>query len=111
MASTLTFKLRLHLNRKCVQEGRDLKALVDMVYYKGSTKKIVFLGKIPKPVDPLPPLGTLRNKNVTFGQKKVGFSRPKRMATKIPHKKVQEHQNCPPLFRQHFSKIDFLVLP
>ena len=56
MASTLTFQLRLHLNRKCVQEGQDLEAIVDMVYYKGSTKKIVFfLGKIPKPVDLSPP--------------------------------------------------------
>ena len=86
MASTLTFQLRLHLNRKCVQEGQDLEAIVDMVYYKGSTKKIVFLGKIPKPVDPLPPLGTLRNKNVTFGQKKVGFSKPKTIAIKISHR-------------------------
>ena len=33
---------------------------------EGSTKKIVFLGIIPKPVDL--PLGTVRNKNVEFGQ-------------------------------------------
>ena len=31
--------------------------------------KRYFLGIIPKPVTPPPPLGTVRNKNVTFGQK------------------------------------------
>ena len=46
----------------------------------GSTKNGIFLGIIP------PPLGTFRNKNITFGQKKVEFSRPKTMATKISQK-------------------------
>ena len=47
--------------------------------------KDIFLGIFSKPVDPHPPLCAFRNKNVNFGQK-VGFSRPKTMATKISHK-------------------------
>ena len=39
-----------------------------------------FLGIFPKPP---PPLGTFRNQNVTFGQKKSGFQDQKTMATKI----------------------------
>ena len=52
------------------------------------------LGIFPKPVPP-PPLGTFRNMNVTFGQKKVGFSRQKKMATKISQK-VKDSRTPPP---------------
>ena len=46
-------------------------------YQKVRVKKL-FLGIFPKPVGP-PPLGTFRNKNVTFGQKKSGFQGQKQL--------------------------------
>ena len=36
--------------------------------FREALKKTVFLGTIPKPVDPPPPIGTFRNKNLNFGQ-------------------------------------------
>ena len=50
--------------------------------FRDDHKENCLLGILPKPVDP--PLGTFRNKNVTLEQK-IGFSRPRTMATEISH--------------------------
>ena len=49
-----------------------------------STKRLVFLGLFPKPVDPRPwvHLGV----KMSLLDKNVGFTRPKTMDTKISHK-------------------------
>ena len=54
-----------------IDDDLDNRAMMITIAIQGSTKKMVFLGIIPKPVDH--PLGTFRNKNVTFGQKRPVF--------------------------------------
>ena len=69
---------------------------------KGSSKKMFFGNNS---VTGYPPHGTFRNKNVTFGQK-VGFSRPKTMATKISQK-VLEYPTPPPYLGNIPKKCQF----